>query len=152
MAPAVSWERLSTSCQLLVFKHILSVTRVIFTKAPQGGLYYLPHFTDEETERLRSFSWQVAESGFEPRLSGSGLHTPKQLEFLVLQIKNGGSGRGTCVAQWVEHPTSARVMTSRFVSSNPASGSLLSAQSSLWILCSPPTRARACSLSKINKC
>ena len=37
--------------------------------------------------------------------------------------------RGAWVAQLVEHPTSAQVMISRFMSSSPASGSLLTAQS-----------------------
>ena len=36
---------------------------------------------------------------------------------------------GAWVAQSVEHPTSARVMISRFVGSSPASGSVLTAQS-----------------------
>ena len=58
------------------------------------------------------------------------------------------------MAQSVQRPASAQVTISRFVSSNPASGSLLSAQSLLRILCPPlflplphlHTRA----LSKIN--
>ena len=37
--------------------------------------------------------------------------------------------RGAWVAQSVERPTSARVMISRFVSSSPTSGSVLTAQS-----------------------
>ena len=37
--------------------------------------------------------------------------------------------RGAWVAQSVNHPTSAQVMVSRFVSSSPASGSVLTAQS-----------------------
>ena len=37
--------------------------------------------------------------------------------------------RGAWVAQWIEHPTSAQVMISQFVSSSPASGSVLTAQS-----------------------
>ena len=36
---------------------------------------------------------------------------------------------GAWVAQLVERPTSAQVMISRFVSSSPASGSVLTAQS-----------------------
>ena len=44
--------------------------------------------------------------------------------------------RGTWVAQSVEHPTLAQVMISRFVSSRPALGSLLSASSLLQIFCS----------------
>ena len=36
--------------------------------------------------------------------------------------------RGAWVAQWVKHRTSAQVMFSRFVSSSPASGSVLIAQ------------------------
>ena len=50
----------------------------------------------------------------------------------------------------VEHPTSAQVMISWFVSSNPASGSLLSAQRPLQILLPPlslcPSSARVLSL------
>ena len=45
--------------------------------------------------------------------------------------------RGAWVAQSVKHPTSAQVMISWFVSSSPASDSLLSAQSLLQILCPP---------------
>ena len=41
------------------------------------------------------------------------------------KIPNGGA----CVAQSVERPTSAQVMISRFVSSSPASGSVLTDQS-----------------------
>ena len=37
--------------------------------------------------------------------------------------------RGACVAQAVERPTSAQVMISQSVSSSPASGSVLTAQS-----------------------
>ena len=37
--------------------------------------------------------------------------------------------RGTWVAQSVKHPTLAQVMISRFVSSSPASGSVLTARS-----------------------
>ena len=37
--------------------------------------------------------------------------------------------RGAWVAQSVKHPTSAQVMISRFVSSSPALGSVLTAQS-----------------------
>ena len=37
--------------------------------------------------------------------------------------------RGTWVAQWVEHLTSAQVMISLLMSSSPASGSVLTAQS-----------------------
>ena len=72
-------------------------------------------------------------------------------------------GRGAWVAQSVERPASAQVMISRFVSSSPASGSVLPAQSlgacfgscvSLS-LCPSPTHALSLSLSrspaKINK-
>ena len=38
------------------------------------------------------------------------------------------SGWGTWVVQWFEQPTSAQVVISRFVSSSPASGSVLTAQ------------------------
>ena len=37
--------------------------------------------------------------------------------------------RGTWVARWVKHPTSAQVVISRSVSSSPVSGSVLIAQS-----------------------
>ena len=60
--------------------------------------------------------------------------------------------RGPWVAQSVEQPTSAQVMISRLMSSSPASGSRLSAQSLLWILspslslCPFPACARSLSL------
>ena len=62
---------------------------------------------------------------------------------------------GTWVAQSVKHLTLARVMISRFVSSSPASGSVLTAQSlepasdsvSAFLSC-PST---SCCLAKINK-
>ena len=44
---------------------------------------------------------------------------------------------GAWVAQSVEHPTLAQVMISWFMSSSPASGSVLTAQSLLQILCLP---------------
>ena len=57
--------------------------------------------------------------------------------------------RGTWVAQSVERPTSAQVLISRFVSSSPALGSVLTAQSlerasdsvSPLYLCSSPAHA-----------
>ena len=60
---------------------------------------------------------------------------------------------GTRVAQSVERLTSAQVMISRFLSLSPTSGSLLSVQSRLRILCLPslcPSPAHAPALSKIN--
>ena len=66
------------------------------------------------------------------------------------------SAWGTWVAQSVEPLTLAQVMISRFMSSSPASGSVLTAQSLEPALnsVSPslcPSPARALSLSKINK-
>ena len=69
-------------------------------------------------------------------------------------------GRGTWVAQSVEQPTSAQVMISQSVSSSPASGSVLTAQSLEPALDSvspslsaPPllSNTHTLSLSKINK-
>ena len=66
---------------------------------------------------------------------------------------------GTWVAQLVKHLTSAQAMISRFVSSSPASGSVLTAQSlepalvlcvSLSLSALPPLML-CLSLSKINK-
>ena len=69
-------------------------------------------------------------------------------------LKNGGAW----VAQSIERPTLAHVMISGSVSSSPASGSVLTAQSlepasdsvflSLW---SSPSHALSLSVSKINK-
>ena len=57
---------------------------------------------------------------------------------------------GAWVAQSVKRLTSARVLISRFVSSSPVSGSVLSAQGLLRILCLPnslcPSLAHALSL------
>ena len=47
--------------------------------------------------------------------------------------------QGACVAHLVKCLTLAQAMISRFVSSSPALGSLLSAQSLLGILCLPPS-------------
>ena len=47
-------------------------------------------------------------------------------------------------AQWVEWPTSAQAMISRFVSSSPTSGLLLSAQSTLQTFCSPLSLSQPC--------
>ena len=65
---------------------------------------------------------------------------------------------GAWVAQSVEHPTSAQVMISRFVSSSPTSGSVLTAQSLEPALDSvspsgsaPPLLMLCVSLSIINK-
>ena len=60
--------------------------------------------------------------------------------------------RGTWVAQLVKCPTLAQVMVSRLVSLSPTSGSLLSVQNLLQILCLSlcPSPA-ALSLSKINE-
>ena len=59
---------------------------------------------------------------------------------LTLGFK-GAFFSGTSVAQSVEHPTSAQVMISRFMSQAPY-WLLLSAQSPLWSLC-PPRSLRA---------
>ena len=66
--------------------------------------------------------------------------------------------RGAWVAQSVKRPTSAQVTISQFVSSSPASGSVLTAQSlepasdSVSLsLCPFPAHAVSLSVPKINK-
>ena len=68
--------------------------------------------------------------------------------------------RGTWVAQLVKHPTMAQDMISRFVSSSPASGSVLADSSETGAcfrfcvslsLCPSPAHALSLSVSKINK-
>ena len=64
----------------------------------------------------------------EPRESSA--KTKSTLDTLyVSQLDNTLYFRGAWVAQSVERPTSAQVMISRSVSSSPASGSVLTAQS-----------------------
>ena len=67
--------------------------------------------------------------------------------------------RGPWVAQLVKRPTSAQVMISRFGSSSPTLGPLLTAQSLepasdsvSPCLCPSPGCSLSLSLSKINKC
>ena len=67
--------------------------------------------------------------------------------------------RGTWVAQLVKHPTSAQVMISQFVSSSPALGSVLTAQSLEPTsdsvsppFSTPPLLTLCVCLSIINKC
>ena len=74
------------------------------------------------------------------------LNFPLQTPSPVFALSENDFG-GTWVAQSVKRPTWAQVTISWFVSSSPALGSLLSAQSPLRILCPSPT----CALSKINK-
>ena len=61
---------------------------------------------------------------------------------------------GTWVARLVDHPAWAQVMISQFVSLSPTSGSLLSVQGLLQILCPPISLPLPCSCSlpllKIN--
>ena len=55
-----------------------------------------------------------------------------EISILLSQHESKTKGlkiRGTWVAQLVEHPISAEVMLSQFVSSSPMSGSMLTAQS-----------------------
>ena len=72
-----------------------------------------------------------------------------------MNVSSRFRSRGTWVAQLVKHLTSAQVMISRFLGSSPMSGSLLSAQSLLRILCLPlsvpPLLVLSLSLSKTNK-
>ena len=92
----------------------------------------------------------------EPEIGGDdkGFLTP--VTILVLNWKAGG----TWVSQSAKRPTSAQVMISRFVSSSPASGSVLTAQSlepasdsvSLFLsLSAPPLLALCLSVPQINK-
>ena len=64
-------------------------------------------------------------------------------QILLLGMTNGSATlenglRGAWVALSVKRPTSAQVMILRFVSSSPASGSVGTTPSLLWILCPPP--------------
>ena len=77
------------------------------------------------------------------------------MESFCFKIKMGW---GAWVAQWVDRPTSAQVMISRFVSLSPALGSVLTAQSlepasgSVSPSLSVPSLLELClSLSNINK-
>ena len=88
----------------------------------------------------------------DPQIAAAGL------ELKLLHLKKKKNSRGAWVAQWVGRPTSAHVMISWFVSSSPASGSVLTAQSlesPLQILClplsAPPPLALSLSLCLKNE-
>ena len=75
---------------------------------------------------------------------------------IIKLFKN--QNRGAWVAQSVKRPTLAQVMTSRFVSSSPALGSVLTAQSlepasdSVSLsLCASPVHALSLSVSEMSK-
>ena len=77
------------------------------------------------------------------------------LSFVLFVFKKRGS-RGAWVAQSVERPASSQVMISRSVSSSPASGSVLTAQSLEPASCSVspslcPSPAHVLPLSLKNK-
>ena len=83
----------------------------------------------------------------------------KKLKSVHLYIHLEINFRGAWVAQSVKHPTSARVMISRSVSSSPASGSVLTAQSLEPVsdsvspsLSDLPPFMLSVPVSKINKC
>ena len=83
------------------------------------------------------------------------LSSDAQYQTFSKRMKLGGAW----VAQSVERLTLAQVMSSWFVSSSTASGSVLTVQSPLWVLCplslcSPPplTHILSLSLSKMHKC
>ena len=71
--------------------------------------------------RFCSWFWLLTAS---PKLDAA--HPPYEGEALLLKSQQVG---GTWVARSVKRPTSAQVMISRSVSSSPASGSVLTAQS-----------------------
>ena len=93
------------------------------------------------------------------KFSGVGDRERETYDFVLNVYGNWG----TWVAQSVKHPTSPQVMISRFcgfMSSNPKSGSVLTAQSlepasdsgaCYLSLCLFPAHALSLSLSKINK-
>ena len=89
----------------------------------------------------------------------SSLHTDDSGRFLDTTLLPGSgyqmikvfSGWRTWVAQSVEHPTLAVVMISQLMSSSPTSGSVLTADSLLQILCLPlsaPTHSHSVCLSQ----
>ena len=96
------------------------------------------------------------ESAFTAGLS-TPLFTPQSVAMLGFYAVTAEFG-GAQVAQSVERPTSAQVMISQFMSSSPASGSVLTAQSLESALdsvspslCPFPAHALSLSLSIINK-
>ena len=63
-------------------------------------------------------------------MNGRRIHVDSPIKISRMREKNKlVCYGGAWVAQSVEHPTSAQVMISRFVSSSPMSGSVLTAQS-----------------------
>ena len=79
---------------------------------------------------LTAQSLEPASDSVSPSLSAPpllALSLSKINIFKIFFLKKGT--RGAWVAQSVERPPSAQVMISRFVSSSPASGSVLTAQS-----------------------
>ena len=81
-------------------------------------------FCLEETKPFYLFFKRERESRSGRRAEGEG----KRI-FSGLHAQGTWIAQGTCVAQSLEHPTSARVTISQFMSSSLASGSMLTAQS-----------------------
>ena len=76
-------------------------------------------------------------------------HISENLDTKDKKLKYNPAFWGVWVAQSVEHPTSARVMISWFVSLSPASGSVLTVPSlePALVSVSPPLSAPPCSRS-----
>ena len=64
---------------------------------------------------------------YNPILSAYMLRVISLQKPFVILVKKEGE-RGTWVAQLIKHPASAQVMISRFLSSSPVSGSVLTVQ------------------------
>ena len=106
---------------------------------PQGGVWKLSERASKAHSPVFVFI-NAAFPSFPPSAIAQGGYrhgthhqTPRhKVEFpgpcSVLHLENN-SYRGPWVAQLVKRPTSAQVMISQFVSSSPASGSVLTAQS-----------------------
>ena len=78
-------------------------------------------------------------------MSSKPIHPEQHKKGLGLEM---GQDRGAWVAPLVKHPTLAQVMTSRFVSLSPGSGSVLAAQSLKPATdCFPIYPSPACTLS-----
>ena len=83
---------------------------------------------EEHKQRQSLFTlgstWRTSESSYQGQGSNFVMH-PNDMGSLFKNVDSWG----TWVAQSVEHPTSAQVTVSRLVSSGPALGSVLMAQS-----------------------
>ena len=125
--PGSRESRLTAECQEAAADGVVRFLRRDWGRASPGGTLLLGNRTDGQ-EALLQGCYLVGSKGLTQAEETANVTTVKVNSFAVLKKRPSGCA---WVAQSVECLTSAQVMISQFVSSSPASGSVLTVQSQI---------------------